>query len=115
MTPVPLAPSGRYPLLGRTGRTAARGEATLFLTRMLAIDPASRPLTVCLAWPYGTTYEGYGQVKWPTGQRRVAHIICEAARGPRPSRHHQVRHICGCRVCINPTHLTWSLPPHPQI
>lgn len=66
----------------------------------------------CLVWPFARDPNGYAVLN-VGGRKRFAHrVMCEAAHGTSPSRHHYACHTCGKghEGCVNPTHLRWGTP-----
>jgi len=64
----------------------------------------------CLAWPYATDVNGYGQIRKDGKARYVARLVCEELHGPAPTDKHQAAHSCGNghKGCCNPQHLRWA-------
>ena len=62
----------------------------------------------CLLWPFAKTKAGYGNFAAHRTPTTVHPIVCEALHGGRPSPRHEAAHICGVRLCCNPTHLRWA-------
>lgn len=64
----------------------------------------------CLAWPYTTDQNGYGQIYHEGKVKRVNGLICEAVHGPAPTDKHVCAHSCGKghEGCCNPSHLSWK-------
>jgi hypothetical protein len=61
----------------------------------------------CLIYPFALAM-GYGQL-WIEGVKTSAHrYVCVNFQGPAPSPDHQAAHECGCRNCVNPSHITWK-------
>lgn len=89
-----------------TQRThASRGEPLAWLMTVIAT-----PWPVCVDWQYGVQGVGYGSL-WFKGQtRKASAVVCELVYGPKPSRIHQARHLCGRPICVNPRHLRWGTP-----
>lgn len=64
----------------------------------------------CIAWPFTTDQNGYGQIYINGKVRRVNGVICERTIGPSPSPAHVVAHSCGKghERCCSPRHMSWK-------
>lgn len=65
------------------------------------------PNTGCWLWGASTTARGYPQIYWEGKLRLAVPVMCEKENGPRP-KGYEVRHLCGVRYCVNPSHLVWG-------
>jgi homing endonuclease-like protein len=66
----------------------------------------------CLVWPFYRRKDGRAQI-WDAkrGRSIPAHfVVCEEAKGPRPSPDHDASHLCGngSGGCVNGSHLAWE-------
>lgn len=68
----------------------------------------------CILWPFAVRKSsGYGAHNTPSPAKKSvdAHrYVCEMAHGVAPTERHQAAHECGNKLCVNPKHLSWSLP-----
>ena len=55
-------------------------------------------------------YKGYMRVTVDGHERRVACLVLEAFRGPRPKPHYQARHLNGDSGDSRLRHLAWGTP-----
>lgn len=62
-----------------------------------------------LDWPFAVNRHGYPTINLGSGGRTVAHAVCLAVHGPRPTPASVARHgECNDRMCIQPDHLSWG-------
>lgn len=61
-------------------------------------------------WPFTGKPQknGYGYVRAPGVRAYVHRVILTHTQGPPPTPHADGRHICGNKLCGNPTHLAWG-------
>lgn len=65
----------------------------------------------CLLWPFSTRggRARRGDAGYPALDDTYGHIfLCELVHGSRPTPHHEVEHLCGTRLCMNPRHVAWA-------
>lgn len=64
----------------------------------------------CLAWPFYTRPDGYGEVRYDGKNWVVSRLVCEMVNGPAPSPHHEAAHSCGKghEGCVAKAHLRWA-------
>ena len=66
---------------------------------------------VCLLWPFSTRggRKGDPNGAYPALIGTYGHIyLCTLVHGVKPSPKHEVEHICGNHLCMNPQHLAWA-------
>lgn len=65
----------------------------------------------CLLWPFAVRGGRRPQDAYPAlAQFGYAHILlCEIVHGTRPTAKHEVEHLCGEKLCMNPRHIAWAL------
>lgn len=74
------------------------------------VEDVLRLFDLCLPWPFSTTQEGRGLIRYQGRMRQVSNLVCELAHGPAPTPRHEAAHSCGKghEACINPKHLRWA-------
>lgn len=85
----------------------SRGEPLIWLTQMVASDPADGE---CIIWPYARRDAGYGIVMFQgrgTGAHRAA---CILAHGAPTAERPLAAHSCGKGHlgCVHPKHVRWA-------
>src|SRR5687767_5693358 len=70
--------------------------------------PSAGPAQACWLWPGRSDRHGYGLVRcqddegWHyAGAHRVAYLVAHRAMATE----HVIDHLCGNRLCVNPSHL----------
>jgi hypothetical protein len=65
----------------------------------------------CLLWPFAVRGGRPGEGGYPAlAQRGYAHVLlCEIVHGAKPAPRHEVEHLCGTKLCMNPRHVAWAL------
>lgn len=94
----------RDPLGGGT----FEGEPLRFLREVAFVYDG----TECLKWPYSTSGDGYGRVKF-NGRAASAHrLVCAEVYGDPPTPSHEAAHSCGNGHvgCVAKRHLSWKTP-----
>jgi HNH endonuclease len=61
----------------------------------------------CLIWPFARHKDGRAKMR---RGKMPAQIMCLKAKGPAPSKEHEVAHSCGngSGGCVHPKHLRWA-------
>jgi hypothetical protein len=86
------------------GRKTMNGEPERYFREVVLAYEGDE----CLAWPYATNRNGYGQIRIEGVLHNVHRLACETVNGQSPG--HEAAHSCGVRICCNPQHLSWKTP-----
>ena len=81
-----------------------KGKAVAFVLAHVAYQGDE-----CVFWPFSCNpINGYGQLSLARKPHAAHRVMCELAKGPRPTPEHHAAHSCHKRACINPRHLSWK-------
>lgn len=85
--------------------TASAGEGIAWLK-----DRARHSGDDCLAWPFGSPKNGYGQVRVNGVDMAASRYMCLLVHGEPASADYEAAHSCGNghHGCCNPRHLSWK-------
>ena len=61
----------------------------------------------CWLWLGGLTWNGYARI-WHSGKERKAHRVVYGAYCGSIPKGSKIKHTCGVRHCVNPSHLILS-------
>lgn len=65
----------------------------------------SKDVGTCWMWLGARDSQGYAKVRDGGRTDRLHHVLCREVHRPPRGRKWVARHVCGCKLCVNPAHI----------